>query len=141
MCSSDLKLEDGKEKPKKELTEKQKKESKCPVCAALWVGGSDTCYNCGHVRERRNMVQEVDGKLEELSGHIPKENKQQFWSEMVWMMRYQGWSKGRASHTYRDKFGVWPKGLSDSSPSIPSAETKRFIDKKLHAFLKKIGRR
>ena len=135
------KLEDGKEKPKKELTERQKKESKCSVCAALWVAGSDTCYNCGHVRERKNLVQEVDGKLEELTGAAARESKQQFWSEMTWMIRYQGWSRGRASHTYREKFGVWPKGLNDNNPVVPSAETKKFIDKKLHAFLKKIGKR
>ena len=93
------------------------------------------------MRERKNLVQEVDGKLEELTGAAARESKQQFWSEMTWMIRYQGWSRGRASHTYREKFGVWPKGLNDNNPVVPSAETKKFIDKKLHAFLKKIGKR
>lgn len=134
-------LDEGKEKAKKEPTERQKKESKCPVCSALWPSHSDTCYNCGHVRERKNLVQEVDGKMEELTGQASRESKQDFWNQMQWMMRYQGWSKGRASHTYRDKFGVWPRGLIDNKPEVPSAETKKFIDKKLHAFLKKIGRR
>lgn len=59
---------------------------------------------------------------------------------MVWLMRYQGWSKGRASHTYKDKFGVWPKGLSDNTPQAVELETKRFIDRKLKQFLKSIGR-
>lgn len=133
-------LEDGKEKAKREPTERVKKDSKCPVCSALWPGGSDTCYNCGHVRERKNLVQEVDGKLEEL-GSVPKESKQQFWNQMVWLQRYQGWSKGRASHTYRDKFGVWPRGLIDDRPEPVSLETKSFIDKKMRQFLKSVGRR
>jgi superfamily II DNA or RNA helicase len=134
------KLEDGKEKAKKEPSERQKKESKCPVCAALWPSGSDTCYNCGHVRERKNLVTEVDGKMVELSNGMPRESKQDFWNQMVWLMRYQGWSKGRASHTYRDKFGVWPRGLIDNEPAMVTAETKRFIDKKLKQFMKSIGR-
>jgi DNA repair protein RadD len=134
------KLEDGKEKAKKEPSERQKKESKCPVCAALWPSGSDTCYNCGHVRERKNLVTEVDGKMVELSNGMPRESKQDFWNQMVWLMRYQGWSKGRASHTYRDKFGVWPRGLIDNAPAMVTAETKRFIDKKLKQFMKSIGR-
>lgn len=133
-------LEDGKEKAKREPTERVKKDSKCPVCSALWPGGSDTCYNCGHVRERKNLVQEIDGKLEEL-GSAPKESKQQFWNQMVWLQRYQGWSKGRASHTYRDKFGVWPRGLIDDRPEPVSLETKSFIDKKMRQFLKSVGRR
>jgi len=134
------KLEDGKEKAKKEPSERQKKESKCPACAALWPSGSDTCYNCGHVRERKNLVTEVDGKMVELSNGMPRESKQDFWNQMVWLMRYQGWSKGRASHTYRDKFGVWPRGLIDNTPAMVTAETKRFIDKKLKQFMKSIGR-
>jgi len=133
-------LEDGKEKAKREPTERAKKESKCPVCSALWPSGSDSCYNCGHVRERKNLVQEVDGKLEEL-GSAPKESKQAFWNQMVWLQKYQGWSKGRASHTYRDKFGVWPRGLIDDRPEPVSAETKSFIDKKMRQFLKSIGKR
>jgi superfamily II DNA or RNA helicase len=131
------KLEDGKEKPKSEPTERQKKECKCPACSALWTSGSDTCYNCGFVRERQNMVMQVDGEMLELTGKSTKESKQGFWNQMVWMMKYQGWSKGRASHTYREKFGVWPKGLDDNSPQMPEDVTKRFINRKLKEFLKR----
>ena len=133
-------LEEGKEKVKKEPSERTKKESKCPICHILWVGGSDTCSNCGHVRERRNLVQEVDGKMEELTGNVPRESKQDFWNQMIWLIRYQGWSKGRAAHTYRDKFGVWPRGLIDDTPKMLEADTKKFIDKKMREFMKSIGR-
>lgn len=137
------KLDEGKEKAKKEPTEKQKKECKCPRCSALWVSGSDTCYNCGYVREARNAVVNVDGKMEELANGagVSRESKQDFWNQMVWYQRYSGWSSGRAANTYREKFGVWPRGLSDNNPVLPSAETKKFIQKKLHRFLKSIGKR
>jgi DNA repair protein RadD len=49
-------LDDGKEKAKKEPTERVKQDSKCPQCSALWPSGSDTCYNCGHVKEKKNKV-------------------------------------------------------------------------------------
>ena len=133
-------LDEGKEKAKREPSERVKQESKCPACSALWPTGSDTCYNCGHVRERKNKVIAIQGEMVELDGAASREGKQAFWNQMVWLMRYQGWSRGRASHTYKDKFGVWPRGLHDNTPQTVELETKRFIDKKLKQFLKSIGR-
>jgi superfamily II DNA or RNA helicase len=134
-------LDEGKEKPKKEPTEKVKEESKCPKCYALWPSGSDTCLNCGHVKEKKNKVFSLDGEMIELSGTVSKDNKQQFWNQMVWYMRVQGWSKGRAANTYKDKFGVWPRSLRDDTPSLPSDETRKFIDKKLKQFFRSMGRK
>jgi superfamily II DNA or RNA helicase len=134
-------LDEGKEKAKKEPSERIKADSKCPVCSALWPAHSDTCYNCGHVRERRNKVVAVDGEMVELSGMASRESKQSFWNQMVWLQRYQGWSKGRAAHTYKDKFGVWPRGLGDNTPETITPETKKFIDKKMREFMKTIGKR
>ena len=135
-------LDEGKEKAKKEPTEREKKESKCPACHALWVGGSDTCYNCGHVRERQNKVSAVAGKMEELKNiGQSHEGKQEFWSMMQYYVTYEGWSKGRAANTYRDKFGVWPRGLNDNQVTLPSPEVKKFIRSKLYAFLKRIGKK
>jgi len=134
-------LDEGKEKAKKEPSERIKADSKCPVCSALWPANSDTCYNCGHVRERRNKVVAVDGEMVELSGMASRESKQSFWNQMVWLQRYQGWSKGRAAHTYKDKFGVWPRGLGDNTPETITPETKKFIDKKMRQFMKSIGKR
>lgn len=131
-------LDDGKEKPKKEPTEKTKTDSKCPSCSALWPVGSDTCYNCGHVKEKKNKVFSLDGEMVELTGTASREGKQEFWNQLVWYIRVQGWSRGRAGHTYRDKFGVWPRGLRDDTPAMPSEETRRFIDKKMRQFIKSV---
>ena len=133
-------LDEGKEKVKPEPTEREKKESKCPACSVLWQGG-DTCYNCGFVREKTNKVIDVAGQMEELSGAMGHVNKQEFWSMMQYYMRYKGWTKGRASHTYREKFGVWPRLLDDSKVLTPSKEVEKFVQKKLYAFLKKTGRK
>jgi DNA repair protein RadD len=133
-------LDEGKEKPKKEPSAKEKEAAKCPACSALWPSHSDTCYNCGHVREKKNKVFAIEGEMVELTGPASRDSKQQFWNQMVWYMRVQGWSKGRASHTYRDKFGVWPKGLRDDTPAMPSDDTRKFVDRKLRQFLKSVRR-
>ena len=133
-------LDDGKEKAKPEPSERKKKDSKCPACGALWVVGEDKCISCGHVRERINAVRTLDGKMEELvagSGGN-RQSKQDFWNQMVWYQRYKGWSSGRAAHTYREMFGVWPRGLDDNRPTMPTPETQRLVDKKLRKFLKTI---
>jgi superfamily II DNA or RNA helicase len=133
-------LDEGKEKAKKEPSDKLKEESKCPKCAALWPKGSDTCYNCGHVREKKNQVIAVQGEMVELTAMASRETKQEFWNQMQYLIRYEGWSKGRAAHTYKDKFGVWPRALVDNRPQEPSYDTRKFINKKMRAFLKSIGR-
>jgi superfamily II DNA or RNA helicase len=129
-------LDEGKEKAKKEPSDKVKEDSKCPKCSALWPRGSDTCYNCGHVKEKKNQVIAVQGEMVELTGTATRESKQDFWNQMVWLMRYQNWSKGRAAHTYKDMFGVWPRNLVDNRPEAPSPKTMKFIDKKLREFRK-----
>lgn len=127
-------LDDGKEKTKRELTKHEKEASKCPKCGALWTGG-DTCKACGHVREKKSGVSSVDGVLEELTGTMSGISKQDFWSMMQYYKRYNGWSDGRCAHTYRDKFGVWPRGLDDKSIKEPSNEVRKFVDKKLRAYI------
>ena len=128
-------LDDSKEKPKKEPSEKEKLESKCPSCSALWPKGSDTCANCGHVRERKNKVASVAGELTEL-GAMSRENKQDWWSQLWYKVEFEGWREGRAAHTFKEKFGVWPRGLQNVSKR-PSLEVERFIQKRLRAFLYK----
>lgn len=116
------------ERAKKEPTEKTKKESKCPECGYLWPKNSDTCPACGHVRKRRNLVESVAGELVELvSGNkVKKDDKQIFYSELLYVAQERNYNPNWASHIYRDKFGVWPRGLIDT-PVPPSINTMKWI--------------
>jgi DNA repair protein RadD len=136
-------LDDGREKAKREPSEREKKESKCQGCGSLWIVGTDTCHHCGFVREKRNAVINIDGKMEELiaSTGASRQSKQSFWNQMVWYQKFKGWSSGRAAHTYREQFGVWPRGLIDTMPEMPTIETQRFVNKKLKQYFKTTGRR
>jgi hypothetical protein len=52
-----------------------------------------------------------------------------------YMVKYHGWSPGRAAHTYKDKFGVWPKALAET-PKTPSIEFNRAVKAALIKYLK-----
>lgn len=129
-------LDDGKEKAKKEPTEKEKKEAQCPACHALWSPKSDICAHCGFVRPKKNLVVEVPGEMQELkSGNTTALSKQQWWSMIYWNVQYNGWSRGRASHTFKEKFGHWPNRLSDV-PLSPNVEVQKFLKHRLMVYLK-----
>ena len=128
-------LDDTREKPKKEKTDKEKEAAKCPMCGRLWPSQSDTCLNCGHVRERKNKVQEVAGEMEELAPSASRDTKQEWYGMCQYMVKYRGWSPGRAAHTYKDKFGVWPRGLADT-PVLPSKEFDKAVKAALIRYLK-----
>jgi DNA repair protein RadD len=115
-------LADDAEKAKKEPTEAEKKEAHCPICTHLWPGNSDTCPHCGHVRERRNNVVALPGVMEELNTYS-RAMKQAWWSGFLYLAEFRQKAEPRkwALAKYRDKFGVWPKGLHDN-PEIPPAD-------------------
>jgi DNA repair protein RadD len=127
-------LVDGREKAKKEKTEVEKTQSKCPSCGALWSGG-DTCSHCGYVRERKSMIGTAPGEMEELQAGATRDAKQAFWSMCQHKVKNEGWAPGRAAHTYKDKFGVWPKGLADT-PSYPDLKFEKFVKSRIIAYLK-----
>lgn len=132
------KLDDKGEKAKKEPTEREKKESKCPACGHLWPARADTCPACGHVRQRKNDIQPVAGMLEELitTGKAVREDKQAFYSELIYIAEQKNYSPGWAKHKFKDKFGVWPRGL-DEIPTLPSIKTVRWVKSRNIAYIKK----
>ena len=133
------KFDESKEKPRKEKTKKEKEASKCPACGALWPSGSDTCIQCGHIRQRTSKVGSVPGELEELamSGGHSRESKQDWWAMCQFKVRYGGWNPGRAAHTYKEKFGVWPRGLDDTQVKTPSVEFEKAVKAALIRYLKR----
>jgi DNA repair protein RadD len=133
-------LDDGREKIKKEKTENEKEAAKCPKCGHLWPSGSDTCLHCGHIREKRSMVESVPGEMEELAQAASRESEQDWYSMCQHMVVYRGWSTGRAAHTFKNKFGVWPKGLEQTTKH-PSVAFDRAVKAALIRFLRGEGKR
>ena len=128
-------LDSKQEKAKKEPTEKEKKEAKCPACAHVWPPNTDTCPCCGFVRQRRNQVSSVEGRLHELAANVKGNvaDKQQFYSELLYYAQHREYNVHWAAHKFRDKFGAWPKGLH-TIPSAPQKNTLNWIKSKNIAF-------
>ena len=128
-------LDEGREKTKKEKTDKEKKESCCPRCAHVWQNYSDVCLSCGFIRERKNQVEAVAGELHELKAANKLDNKQDYWSMCQFKIKYHGWNEKRALAAYKNKFGVWPKALH-KNPMTPSDQFEREAKASLIRYLK-----
>jgi len=133
------KLDDGVEKPKKEKTSDEKEAAKCPKCGHLW-GGGDTCIHCGFTREKRNMVDSVPGEMEELKTSLGRDDKQSFYSMLKHKQQHDGWTESRVKANYKEKFGVWPVGLSDA-PIAPDLKFEKHLKAALIRYLKGKGKR
>jgi len=121
-------LDDGKPKPaKKAKPNKGAEPIKCPKCAAVH-DRAPTCPQCGHAYPRVSRIQHVEGELLEFHGKktAKKEDKQQVYSELLGIAKSRGYADGWVAHKYKDKFGVWPRGLQDL-PLNPSPEIDRWV--------------
>jgi hypothetical protein len=80
----------------------------------------------------------VEGELNAIGGKVkaptPAE-KQAWWSGILSIKAERSKSSGWAAHAYRDKFGVWPRGLLDI-PGPASQEVRNFIRAKAIRFAK-----
>ena len=126
----------GAKQEAKPKAEKLPKE--CANCAALHVGR--VCPYCGNERKPVAGVDTVDGELVELrAGAAPtREEKQRWWSGIRSYQLSRGKSDGWASHTYRDRFGVWPRGLDNRVGSI-DRDIQNFITAKAIRWAKSRG--
>jgi len=135
-------LNNSGEKAHKEPSERLKKESKCPKCSLLWPKGTDTCPSCGYVRQKRNEVDAVAGELHELIAgtKIKKDDKQEFYSQLLHIANEKNYNPHWASHKYREKFGVWPKGL-ESKTLPPTITTMKWLQSRNIAWAKRTQKR
>jgi superfamily II DNA or RNA helicase len=135
--TGEYELCDGKKKEAKKKKPKEKNIKKCPKCFHLHSMG--ICPSCGFVPERKSNIEHVAGELSEMGGKagVTKEIKQNFYSELIAYCRMKGYKYGWAANQYKAKFGVWPKGLTDSERQI-SNETARWIRSRQIAYSKAV---
>lgn len=116
------KTEKGKQERKPQATKLPKE---CSQCATVFSGL--TCPSCGHERKPVAGVETVDGDLIELTpkkAKATKADKERFWGMCLWLAQKRSHSRGWASHKYREKFGVWPRGLYD----VPVEPDQAFLN-------------
>jgi superfamily II DNA or RNA helicase len=128
-------LPDGGEAAKKEPLEKVKKESKCGGCGALWIWPDRVCGECGWTRPMKEVLN-VPGKMVELeAGKRSAEENQSFYSELLFFSRMRGYKDGWAAHKYKEKYGVFPRGLGIELKS-PGFKTLQWIKSRNIAYAK-----
>ena len=129
-------LPDGAgEAAKKEPLDKVKKESKCGSCGALWIWPDRVCGECGWTRPMKEVLN-VPGKMIELeAGKRSAEENQSFYSELLFFSRMRGYKDGWAAHKYKEKYGVFPRGLGVELKS-PGFKTLQWIKSRNIAYAK-----
>lgn len=116
---------------------KEKLPKPCPKCSALFVGR--TCPACGHDRKPFSGIEYVEGELVELTPKAKAptmEEKQVFFSGLLWIARDRGYKSGWAANQYREKFKVWPRGLSEI-PSPPTQSVQNYVKSRAIAWAKR----
>ncbi len=140
-------LDDGEKneasKKKQDAEKKEKLPKVCPneECSYVKPVGEHECSKCGFLPVFSEDVEMEDGELVQIKGvkkgEPTKEEKQQFWSELIGYRDIMKFKGKNFSHkwAYKNKFGVWSRGLNDT-PLHPSQSTLGFIKSKQIAYAK-----
>ncbi|HII1671964.1 TPA: DEAD/DEAH box helicase family protein [Salmonella enterica] len=136
-------MEDGTSRKAEERSEKLPHE--CTECHYMKPAGVYVCPKCGHKPISGEDVDTDTGrKLKALGKGQPKPTKaekQEWWSQIKFYQKHRialgkkPVSDAWCSHTFRERFGEWPNGLSDYPMEI-TPTVSNFITHKLIAYAK-----
>lgn len=135
-------------KKQKERNEKESRPITCPICNCVYTGQLK-CPQCGTIpgiRQFGKDVEYIDGKLGEIQFKPKKEKsapvtmavKQEWYSQLCNYGHSKGYQSGWADNQYRQKFGVWPKGVEYQRPSATNPEVVNWIRHKQIAYSKRL---
>lgn len=116
---------------------KPAKPRKCSKCRTLIPPGARSCPSCNERIALNPGVKVLDGRLVEI-GSGPKINnkeRQDWYSELLWIARKSGFKEGWVAHNFHEKFGEWPKNMRSRGKS-PSEEVRVFVKQKRKEYLK-----
>ena len=119
----------------------------CPHCAFLKPPRSAKCPACGFVAEAVSSIQSQHGELRELKAKpkpppkpgkdMTQQDKLVFYAELKGYGEMKGFKPGWADNQYRDKTGVWPRGVKHvTSIMHTSLETLNWIKSRQIAYAK-----
>lgn len=102
----------------------------CPSCGYLKPPKTRNCPSCGFMAEPQSKVGEVDGELREVTkgaAKITMDEKRRWYAELTWVRLERRYAAGWVAHAYKDKFGVWPRGMDDVGPREPSQMVRNWL--------------
>lgn len=107
-----------------------KKPRTCQKCHALIPPGKRICPNCKAEIVTLSDVQTEAGELVEFGSKskgskVPMVDKQLMYSGLLGLAAERGFSEGWAAYRYKEKFGVFPRGL-EKIPTPPTSDIRSF---------------
>ncbi|EFB9430863.1 DEAD/DEAH box helicase [Escherichia coli] len=137
---------DGMEESARRAVEEraEKLPHECPQCHYMKPAGVYVCPKCGHKPlQGEDVDTDTSRKLNKLGKNqhqSTKAEKQSWWSQIKFYQRQRASlgrpvSDGWCAHTFREKFGEWPDGLSNFPMEI-TPEVNNYIRHKLIRFAK-----
>jgi hypothetical protein len=144
-------LDDGKPKKAGETEGKARDlplPKECLSCGGLMPAAMQECPHCGVSRPKPLFV-EADGELSELGkggkrgrkapgvGDVLRERgKPMVFAQLKTIQMERARSQGWVAHTFRDIFGVWPRGLDGTDPLPADGLMRSFVRSKDIQFAK-----
>jgi hypothetical protein len=94
----------------------------------------------GELVEFLSRSKRAEGKPKTLIETLRDMGKQDIWSQLEYKIFFSSWSRGCASHLYKDIFGVWPVGLNHNRID-PTYELEAYIRQRNIAYAKAMQKR
>lgn len=110
----------------------------CPSCNFLKPPKVRQCPVCEFTPEARSEIEEEEGELIQIGGKkrmVTTAEKQRWYSGLKSIAETRGYKPGWAANQYRERFGVWPRGLSEIS-SEPAGDIESYVRSRMIRFFK-----
>lgn len=110
----------------------------CPKCSFLKPPKVSACPCCGFKPGRKTGVEVEDGELLEIDTETRRASmaeKQRWYSMLLSIADERGYRFGWAANQYKNKFRVWPKGLSEARLQADDA-IKNYVKSRMIAYAK-----
>lgn len=136
--TDDLPLElcDGTKQASEKRQQAEAKPKQCSKCKFVKPPKVHVCPKCGFKPEKQVEIAHADGELEKVKREkFTAMDKQSLYSQLLAIRAERGYSQGWVSNQYRNKTGVWPKGLRDIAID-PTPEVRSWVKSQMIRYAK-----
>lgn len=123
-------LDDGKPKNPSKKKKKDQLPKECGKCGLLKPPRAKLCPYCGFEAKNIEAIESKDAEMVELDGANKKAKKE---DKQKWLSMFLGYAQDKGKSwkfvlaMYKNKFGVWPRGLIEDAPLPPDHEVQSYI--------------
>ena len=134
-------LEGKKAYKKKKPDKKEKPPLECKECRHIFRGR--VCPKCGaEIKNYGKKIETLEAELQEITRNGKKKpkptmaEKEKFYRMAEYNRRLKHYSPKYTNAVYKERYGVWPRGLENASPLEPDRGFKNYLTHKAIAYHK-----